>query len=51
MLPVSAQVSSMIRHTAAPADVRLNRIREFVRQADFNRDPHNREFGLQVADR
>ncbi|XP_043230773.1 protein argonaute-2-like [Amphibalanus amphitrite] len=44
------QVSTMIKTTAAPADVRLNRIREFVRQADFNRDPHNREFGLQVAD-
>ena len=41
----------MIRTTAAPADVRLNRIKDFVRQANFNRDPHNVEFGLQVSDR
>lgn len=40
----------MIRQTAVPAPQRLERIKDFVRQADFNRDPFNREFGLQVAD-
>ncbi|XP_037081791.1 protein argonaute-2-like [Pollicipes pollicipes] len=45
------QVSSMIKNTAVPADQRLKRIEGFVRQAEFNKDPHNREFGLQVADR
>lgn len=41
----------MIKGTAVPADRRLHRIHDFVRQAEFNNDPHNREFGLQVADR
>lgn len=45
------QVSSMIRETAVPADERLRRIRSYVGQANFNKDPHNQAFQLHVSDR